>query len=53
MVRGELYVADDPELAAEPRARRELLERYNATGHDEQPSATGCCASCWAASARA
>jgi maltose O-acetyltransferase len=36
MLRGELYVADDPELAADQAHAQELLERYNATRHVEQ-----------------
>ena len=37
MVRGELYVADDPDLAADHARAQRILDRYNATGHDEQP----------------
>lgn len=33
MLRGELYIADDPELAADHARAQELLERYNATAH--------------------
>lgn len=36
MLRGELYLADDPELAADHARAQELLERYNATSHAEQ-----------------
>ena len=36
MLRGELYLADDPELAADTAYAQELLERYNATRHVEQ-----------------
>jgi maltose O-acetyltransferase len=36
MLRGELYIFDDPELAADHARAQELLERYNATRHDEQ-----------------
>ena len=36
MLRGELYLADDPELAADHARAQELLERYNATAHAEQ-----------------
>jgi maltose O-acetyltransferase len=36
MLRGELYVFDDPELAADQARAQELLERYNSTGHAEQ-----------------
>ena len=36
MLRGELYRADDPELAAGHARAQELLERYNATRHAEQ-----------------
>jgi maltose O-acetyltransferase len=36
MLRGELYLADDPELAADQAHAQELLERYNATRHVEQ-----------------
>jgi maltose O-acetyltransferase len=33
MLRGELYLADDPELAAARARAQELVERYNATPH--------------------
>jgi maltose O-acetyltransferase len=36
MLRGELYVFDDPELAADSARAQELLERYNATSHVQQ-----------------
>jgi maltose O-acetyltransferase len=36
MLRGELYIADDPELAADYARAQRLLDRYNATLHDEQ-----------------
>ena len=36
MLRGELYIFDDPELAADHACAQELLERYNATRHAEQ-----------------
>ena len=36
MLRGELYLADDPELDADQARAQELLERYNATRHVEQ-----------------
>ena len=36
MLRGELYVFDDPELEADMARAQELLERYNATRHSEQ-----------------
>ncbi|MDP2710850.1 MAG: sugar O-acetyltransferase [Solirubrobacteraceae bacterium] len=36
MLRGELYIADDPVLAADTARAQALLERYNATRHDEQ-----------------
>ncbi len=36
MLRGELYLANDPELAADSAYAQELLERYNATRHAEQ-----------------
>jgi maltose O-acetyltransferase len=36
MLRGELYVADDPDLLADHARAQELLDRYNATGHGEQ-----------------
>lgn len=35
MLRGDLYIADDPELAADHARAQELLERYNATRHAE------------------
>ncbi len=34
MQRGELYVADDAELAADNARAQALVERYNATAHD-------------------
>lgn len=36
MLRGELYLADDPQLLADQAQAQELLERYNATSHAEQ-----------------
>jgi maltose O-acetyltransferase len=36
MLRGELYLADDPELIRDHADAQELLERYNATRHAEQ-----------------
>ena len=36
MLRGELYVAEDPDLAADHGRAQRILDRYNATGHDEQ-----------------
>jgi maltose O-acetyltransferase len=36
MLRGDLYIADDPELAADYARAQELLYRFNATRHDEQ-----------------
>jgi maltose O-acetyltransferase len=36
MLRGELYRAGDPELAADHARAQELLERYNATPHAAQ-----------------
>ena len=36
MLRGELYRPDDPELPAGQARCARLLDRYNATGHDEQ-----------------
>jgi len=36
MLRGELYIADDPRLAADYARAQELLERYNATAHAAQ-----------------
>jgi maltose O-acetyltransferase len=35
MLRGELYHADNPEIAADQARTQELLERYNATPHAE------------------
>jgi maltose O-acetyltransferase len=35
MLAGELYIADDPELAADHRHCRRLVERFNATGVDD------------------
>jgi maltose O-acetyltransferase len=36
MLRGELYIADDPDLAADFARAQELVERYNRTRHAEQ-----------------
>ena len=36
MLGGELYIADDPELAADHARAQDLLDRYNRTGHAEQ-----------------
>ena len=36
MLRGELYIAEDPELAADYARAQELLDRYNRTLHAEQ-----------------
>src|SRR4051794_30822938 len=36
MLRGELYIADDPEIAADFARAQELLDRYNRTLHAEQ-----------------
>ena len=36
MLRGELYIADDPGLAADYARAQELLERYNTTPHAAQ-----------------
>jgi maltose O-acetyltransferase len=36
MLRGELYRPDDPELLAGQERCAELLDRYNATRHDQQ-----------------
>jgi maltose O-acetyltransferase len=36
MLGGELYVADDPEIAAAYARGQELVERYNRTSHAEQ-----------------
>jgi maltose O-acetyltransferase len=36
MLRGELYLFDDPQLAADQAHAQELLERYNATRHADQ-----------------
>ncbi len=35
MLRGELYIADDPELIADMARAQAILARFNATGHDE------------------
>lgn len=37
MLAGELYIADDPELAADNRRISEWLDRYNATNTKSQP----------------
>lgn len=36
MLRGELYIADDPLLTADHARAQELLDRYNRTAHAEQ-----------------
>jgi maltose O-acetyltransferase len=36
MLRGELYIADDPDLAADFSRAQELIHRYNATAYAEQ-----------------
>ena len=36
MLRGELYIADDPDLGADNARAQELLDRYNATLDGEQ-----------------
>lgn len=36
MLRGELYLADDPQIAADQARAHELMERYNATRHADQ-----------------
>jgi maltose O-acetyltransferase len=36
MLRGELYIADDPDIAADFARVQDLLARYNATAHAEQ-----------------
>jgi maltose O-acetyltransferase len=36
MLRGELYIADDEDLAADFRRAQEILERYNRSGFVEQ-----------------
>jgi maltose O-acetyltransferase len=35
MLAGELYVADDPDLAVDHARAARLLDRFNRTGHDE------------------
>ena len=36
MLRGDLYIADDPELASDFARAQELVDRYNRTVHGEQ-----------------
>ena len=36
MLRGELYIADDPRIEADQARAHDLMERYNATRHAEQ-----------------
>jgi maltose O-acetyltransferase len=36
MLRGELYIAEDPDLATDFARAQELLDRYNRTAHGEQ-----------------
>jgi maltose O-acetyltransferase len=35
MLRGELYIANDPEIAADAARAQELMQRFNGTRHDE------------------
>ena len=37
MLRGDLYIADDPQLKADYARAQRLLDRFNATGHHEEP----------------
>src|SRR5215211_9418580 len=37
MLRGELYIADDEDLAADFSRAQEILERYNRSAFAEQP----------------
>jgi len=41
MLRGELYIADDPDLAADNARAQALLERFNATAHDAHDARAG------------
>jgi maltose O-acetyltransferase len=41
MLRGELYIADDPELAADHARAQRLLERYNESRFDEHDERNG------------
>jgi maltose O-acetyltransferase len=41
MLRGELYIADDPDLASDYARAQELLDRYNRTPHAEQDARDG------------
>jgi hypothetical protein len=41
MLRGELYRPDDPELLAAQERCAGLLDRYNATRHDEREALLG------------
>ena len=41
MLRGELYIADDPALAADNARAQTLLDRFNATSHDERDERLG------------
>src|SRR5436190_8120989 len=36
MLRGDLYIADDPDLAADFARAQDLVDRYNRTAHAEQ-----------------
>jgi maltose acetyltransferase-like protein len=45
MLRGELYIADDPDLASECARAQELLDRYNRTVHVSRMRAMRSCAS--------
>ena len=36
MLNGDLYIADDPELATDHARAQDLLERYNSTKHPEE-----------------
>ncbi|MDP1847920.1 MAG: sugar O-acetyltransferase [Solirubrobacteraceae bacterium] len=41
MLRGELYIADDPELAADNARAQAVLDRFNATTHAEYDDRPG------------
>ena len=42
MLRGELYIADDPDLATDLARAQELLDRFNRTLHAAQDTPTIC-----------
>jgi hypothetical protein len=52
MLRGELYIADDPELTADYERSQELLVRSTPPERRTRRSVPVCCAACSVTSAR-